>query len=68
MEGIFPLLKEKQQAIFCNQISLAQTEEYSNTGAFYTQQTGECSPTATTSLQIEEVLLGRGGYTLQIWG
>ena len=57
--------EKKATSNLLQQISLAQTEEYSNSGAFYTQQNGECSPNATTSLQIEEDLLGRGGYTLE---
>ena len=63
--GYISSTERKATSNILQQISLAQTEEYSNSGAFYTQQTGECSPSATTSLQIEEDLLGRGGYTLQ---
>lgn len=63
--GYISSTERKATSNLLQSISLAQTEEYSNTGAFFTQQTGECSPTATTSLQIEEVLLGRGGYTLE---
>ncbi|WP_440922241.1 type IV pilin protein [Candidatus Pelagibacter sp.] len=63
--GYISSTEKKATSNLLQQISLAQTEEYSNSGAFYTQQTGECSPSATTSLQIEEDLLGRGGYTLQ---
>ncbi len=63
--GYISSTERKATSNILQQISLAQTEEYSNSGAFYTQQTGECSPSATTSLQIEEDLLGRGGYTLE---
>ena len=63
--GYISSTEKKATSNLLQQISLAQTEEYSNSGAFYTQQTGECSPSATTSLQIEEDLLGRGGYTLE---
>ena len=40
------------------QITLAQTEEYSNTGSYYSQATDSCTPSATTSSQIETTLFG----------
>ena len=64
-QGYVKSAKRSSAQNIVQQTALAQTEEYSNSGAFYTQQNGECSPNATTSLQIEEVLLGRGGYTLE---
>ena len=44
------------------QISLAQTEEYSNSGSYYTQVTvsGECTPDSSTSNDIETTLFGGG--------
>ena len=38
-------------------ISLAQTEELSNTGMYFTQDT-DCSPTSDTSQEIEDTILG----------
>ena len=41
------------------QISLAQTEEYSNSGGYW-DQTDTCDPSATTSSEIEDALFGGG--------
>ena len=41
------------------QISLAQTEEYSNSGGYFTQG-DTCDPSTTTSSKIEEILFGGG--------
>jgi len=41
------------------QISLAQTEEYSNSGDYFTQG-DTCDPSATTSTAIETTLFGGG--------
>ena len=35
------------------QISLAQTEEYSNAGSYYTQDDGSCTPTRASSDAIQ---------------
>ena len=42
------------------QISLAQTEEYSNSGSYFTQSEGTCTPTDITSDEIEDELFGGG--------
>jgi type IV pilus assembly protein PilE len=42
------------------QISLAQTEEYSNSGNYYTQDNDSCTPTSSTSNDIETILFGGG--------
>ena len=42
------------------QISLAQTEEYSNSGSYYTQSAGSCTPSEATSNDIEATLFGGG--------
>ena len=54
--------KEKSAQNVMQQISLAQTEEYSNSGGYYTQVTvsGECIPTSSTSNDIETTLFGGG--------
>ena len=56
------------------QISLAQTEEYSNSGGYW-DQTDTCDPSATTSSEIEDALFGGGdqigdevGYQMCIFG
>ena len=41
------------------QIALAQTEEYANSGDYYTQGT-DCTPTGATSKLIEKELFGGG--------
>jgi type IV pilus assembly protein PilE len=47
--------KEKSAQNVMQQISLAQTEEYSNSGSYYTQASvsGECTPDSSTSNDIE---------------
>ena len=57
--------KIKSAKNIMQQISLAQTEEYSNVGSYYVQAEGSCTPSATSSLELETILLGRGGYTLE---
>ena len=43
------------------QISLAETEEYSNGGEYYTQATGgSCSPSESSSQEIEDALFESG--------
>ena len=42
------------------QISLAQTEEYSNSGSYYTQEADSCTPSSSTSNDIETILFGGG--------
>ena len=42
------------------QISLAQTEEFSNTGNYFTQETDSCTPSATSTDEIETILFGGG--------
>ena len=42
------------------QISLAQTEEYSNSGSYYTQDDDSCTPSSSTSNDIETILFGGG--------
>ena len=50
--------KQKSTQNVMQQITLAQTEEYSNTGSYYSQATDSCTPSATTSSQIETTLFG----------
>ena len=52
--------KEKTITNVMQQISLAQTEEYSNAGSYFTQSTGTCTPTDITSNEIEDELFGGG--------
>ena len=52
--------KEKSAKNIMQQISLAQTEEFSNTGNYYTQETDSCTPTETTTNDIETILFGGG--------
>ena len=54
--------KEKSAQNVMQQISLAQTEEYSNSGGYYTQVTvsSGCTPTSSTSNDIETTLFGGG--------
>ena len=48
------------------QISLAQTEEYSNTGNyFYSSTSGECTASGESTKALEEDLLGRNPYTIE---
>ena len=52
--------KQKSAQNVMQQISLAQTEEYSNSGGYYTQADGSCTPTSLTSSDIETTLFGGG--------
>ena len=52
--------KEKSAKNVMLQISLAQTEEYSNSGSYYTQADSSCTPTSSTSDNIETILFGGG--------
>ena len=52
--------KEKSAKNVMLQISLAQTEEYSNSGNYYTQDNDSCTPTSSTSNDIETILFGGG--------
>ena len=52
--------KEKTITNVMQQISLAQTEEYSNAGSYFTQSTGTCTPTDITSNEIEDELFDGG--------
>ena len=52
--------KEKSAKNVMQQISLAQTEEYSNSGGYYTQDDDSCTPTSSTSDNIETILFGGG--------
>ena len=45
--------KEKSAKNVMQQISLAQTEEYSNAGSYYTQDDGSCTPTRASSDAIQ---------------
>jgi len=50
--------KEKSAKNVMQQISLAQTEEYSNCGNCYTQDSDSCTPSSSTSNDIETILFG----------
>ena len=52
--------KEKSAKNVMQQISLAQTEEYSNSGNYYTQDNDSCTPSSSTSNDIETILFGGG--------
>ena len=53
--------KEKSAKNVMQQISLAQTEEYSNSGSYYTQsENTTCDPSSSTSNDIETTLFGGG--------
>ena len=53
--------KEKSAQNVMQQISLAQTEEYSNSGSYYTQsENTSCDPSSSTSNDIETTLFGGG--------
>ena len=52
--------KEKSAKNVMQQISLAQTEEYSNSGNYYTQDNDSCTPSSSTSNDIETILFGVG--------
>ena len=53
--------KQKSAENAMQQISLAQTEEYSNSGEYFTQaEGGTCTPDSTFSAAIETTLFGGG--------
>ena len=53
--------KEKSTKNVMLQISLAQTEEYSNNGSYYTQaDSSSCTPSSSNSDAIETALFGGG--------
>ena len=52
--------KEKSAKNVMQQISLAQTEEYSNSGNYFTQETDSCTPSETSTDEIETILFGGG--------
>ena len=53
--------KQKSAENAMQQISLAQTEEYSNSGEYFTQEAGgTCTPDSDTSDAIETTLFGGG--------
>ena len=52
--------KKKSAQNVMQQISLAQTEECSNSGGYYTQADSSCVPTSSTSDAIETILFGGG--------
>jgi len=53
--------KQKSAQNVMQQISLAQTEEYSNSGSYYTStEESSCTPTSSTSDNIETTLFGGG--------
>ena len=57
--------KEKSMKALMQQLSLAQTEEYSNTGNyFYSSTSGECTASGESTKALEEGLLGRNPYTI----
>ena len=58
--GYISSAKEKSTKNVMLQISLAQTEEYSNSGSYYTQADSSCTPTSSTSNDIETTLFGGG--------
>ncbi len=58
--GYVSSAKEKSTKNVMLQISLAQTEEYSNSGSYYTQADSSCTPTSLTSNGIETTLFGGG--------
>ena len=52
--------KEKSAQNVMQQISLAQTEEYSNSGGYHTQADSSCTPDSSSSNDIETTLFGGG--------
>ena len=60
--GYISSAKEKSAHNVMLQISLAQTEEYSNSGSYFTQVTisNSCTPDSSTSNDIETTLFGGG--------
>ena len=60
-QGYISGTKQKSAENAMQQISLAQTEEYSNSGEYFTQEEGvTCTPDSTTSAAIETTLFGGG--------
>ena len=58
--------KEKSMKALMQQLSLAQTEEYSNTGNyFYSSTSGECTASGESTKALEEGLLGRNPYKIE---
>ena len=58
--GYVSSAKEKSAKNVMQQISLAQTEEYSNSNSYHTQADGSCTPSSSTSNDIETTLFGGG--------
>ena len=58
--GYVSSAKQKSAHNVMLQISLAQTEEYSNNGSYYIQADSSCTPTSLTSNGIETTLFGGG--------
>ena len=58
--------KKSSAENYLQQISLAQTEEYSNTGNyFYSSTSGECTASGESTKALEEGLLGRNPYKIE---
>jgi len=58
-QGYISGTKQKSAENTMQQIALAQTEEYSNSGEYYTQG-DTCTPNETSSGLIEDILFGGG--------
>ena len=58
--GYISSAKQKSAHNVMLQISLAQTEEYSNNGSYYIQADSSCTPDSSTSNDIETTLFGGG--------
>ena len=58
--GYVSSAKQKSAENVMRQISLAQTEEYSNSGGYYTQADNSCTPDSSSSNDIETTLFGGG--------
>ena len=58
--GYVSSAKQKSAQNVMQQISLAQTEEYSNSGGYYTQADNSCTPDSSSSNDIETTLFGGG--------
>ena len=58
--GYISSAKQKSAHNVMQQISLAQTEEYSNSGGYYTQADNSCTPDSSSSNDIETTLFGGG--------
>ena len=58
--------KKSSAENYLQQISLAQTEEYSNTGNYFFSSTdGECTASGESTKALEEGLLGRNPYKIE---